>query len=153
MNQPKKVIAGSLLIVIFVLMVSLSSWYVQNEIYLGDVCSCAIPLPILIPVLASIGLLVGTLVYYMFSPSFEKAPVCKESILKLLDPTERQVMNILIENNGEAVQSRIVQLTSLSKVTVFRSLEKLKSKGIIEKKKHGKTNRIMLAEDIMRIFE
>ena len=153
MDHPKKIITGSLLIIIFVLIVSMSSWYVWNEMYFGDVCSCALPLPILIPVLASIGLLVGTLVYYIFSPGFERESVRKETILKLLNETEGKIIESLIENSGELSQTRITSMTGLSKVNVFRSLEKLVSKGIVEKEKKGKTNTIRLAEDIMKVFE
>jgi hypothetical protein len=148
MEYPKKLMTGSMVIVIFVLVVSLSSWYVWNEIYFGDVCSCAVPLPILIPVLASIGLLVGTLLYYMFSPTFEKAPVCREAILKLLDPVEREIVSCLIESGGEASQASIGKSTGMSKVRVFRCLEKLVVRGIVEKESHGKTNMVRLSQDL-----
>jgi uncharacterized membrane protein len=152
MEQPKKIIASSLLIVIFVLVVSLTSWYVQIQIESGTVCSCAIPLPILIPIIASIGLLIGTVVYYMFSPRFEKKQIDKNSVLKLLDNTEQKVMNVIIDNKGEISQARIVSLTRMPKVKVFRSLEKLRVKGIIEKENLGKTNRIKLNEEMSKIF-
>jgi len=153
MEHPKKIIAGSLLIVIFVLIVSITSWYVQNIIYSGDICSCAVPLPVLIQVLASIGMLVGTLVYYIFSPRFEKSPVEKDSVLKLLNETESKIVDTLINNNGELSQAKISSLTGLSKVKVFRSLEKLVSRDIVKKEKKGKTNVIRLAEDIMKMFK
>ena len=148
MEHPKKVIVGSMVITIFVLVVTLSSWYVWNVIYFGDVCSCVIPLPILIPVLASIGLLVGTLVYYMFSPNFDKAPLCKEAILKLLEAGEREIISVLIDSGGRASQTSLGKSTGMSKVKVFRLLEKLVSRGIVEKESHGKTNMIMLSEDL-----
>ena len=71
MKGPKKIVSGSILITIFVLIVSLTSLYVQAEIQQGSVCTCIIPLPVLIPILASIGMLVGTLVYYLFSPMID----------------------------------------------------------------------------------
>ena len=153
MEHPKKIITGALLIAIFVLVVSVSSWYVWNEMYFGDVCSCAIPLPILIPVLASVGLLTGTLVYYMFSPQFEKRRVDKDIILRMLNKSEKAVVNAIIEGGGEISQARIGQATGLSKVSVFRSLERLKQRGIIEKESMGKTNSVRLAGDIMGMIE
>ena len=152
MNHPKKIVIGSLIIVIFVLLVSMSSWYVWNEIYFGDVCSCAFPPPILITVLASIGLLVGTLTYYIFSPSFEKAPVCREAILKLFDPDERGIILTLINAGGEASQASIGKSTGLSKVKVFRYLEKLIAKGILEKERYGKTNTIRMSDDLSELL-
>jgi len=153
MNHPKKIIVGSMMIAIFILIVSMSSWYVWNEMYFGDVCSCAIPLPVLLPLLATTGMLVGTLVYYIFSPKFERKPVDREAVLRMLSGSERKIINELIENKYEISQARIGHITGMTKVSVFRSLEKLRRKGIIEKQKNGKTNTIKLNEQIMRIFE
>ena len=155
MQHSKKIIVGAMLIVIFVIIVSISSWYVWNEMYFGDVCSCAVPLPILIPVLASVGLLTGTLVYYIFSPNNadgKKSQVDRRSALRLLNGTERDIMNVLIENGGEVTQSKIGKETGLSKVVVFRSLDRLRSRGIISKEGKGKTNIIRLDDDIMNVF-
>lgn len=147
MEHSKKVVVGSLLIVIFILVVSMVTWYIQALIYLGDVCSCFIPLPIMIPVIGSVGLLIGTLVYYLFSPKFEKR-MEREIFLRLFNVTEAEIMNILIDNGGEMTQSEIVKITKIPKVRVFRSLEKLKSRGMIEKKTNGKTNKIILNGEI-----
>ena len=155
MNHQKKIIIGSILIAIFVLVVSMSSWYVWNEMYFVDVCSCAVPLPVLIPVLSSIGLLTGTLLYYIFSPnkaSPDKKSVDRHSILKLLNGAEREILNTLIEKGGELSQTAIGKETGLSKVVVFRSLEKFRLKGIIKKESKGKTNMIVLDDGIMGIF-
>jgi uncharacterized membrane protein len=147
MDHHKKIVAGSLILVLFILIVSITSWYVQNEIYTGNVCSCFIPVPILIPLLAAIGLLTGTVIYYMFSPRMERK-INKEPVLKLLDPAERKIVEALIRSKGETTQANIVRLTGLQKVKVFRSLEQLRRKGIIVKESNGKTNRIILTEDM-----
>ncbi|MHA1852955.1 MAG: helix-turn-helix transcriptional regulator [Candidatus Heimdallarchaeaceae archaeon] len=148
MESPKKIISLSLILAIFVLVVSLSSWYVQMEIISGDVCSCAIPLPVLIPILASIGLLTGTLIYYVYSPKFDKAEINSNLILKFFQGDERAVIDVLLKNGGKLSQAKIVSSTGLSKVKVFRILERLKSRGLIEKESKGKTNMIRLSEDI-----
>lgn len=153
MEQPKKVIATSMLITIFVLIVSLTALYVQTQIEYGTVCSCAIPVPVLIPLLSSIGLLLGTFIYYISSPRFEKKEADAKPLLKFLDPAEKKIMGTIIENNFETSQARIVSQTGLPKVKVFRSLEKLRLKGILEKERFGKTNKIRLSNDIRNIFE
>jgi uncharacterized membrane protein len=153
MQHQKKVIIIAMLVVIFVLLVSMSSWYVQLLIESGTVCSCAIPLPILFPIIASIGLLIGTLIYYMFSPGNQKICVDKESILMFFGNVEREIMDVIISNKGETTQARIVRLTGLPRVKVFRSLEKLRMKGIIEKESKGKTNTIRLSEGVAELLQ
>lgn len=153
MEHSKKIVTVSMIMTIFVLVVSLTALYVQAQIEAGTVCTCAIPLPVLIPLLASIGLLVGTLIYYISSPRFEKKGVDRNSVLKFLDSTEQKVVGAILNNKGEISQARIVSETGLPKVKVFRSLEKLKSKGILEKEKFGKTNKITLSDDLRNIFE
>ena len=153
MDHSKKIIVASLFIVIFVLVVTFSSWYVWNEIYFGDVCSCAVPLPILLPVVASIGLLTGTVTYYLFSPRFEKTLTNKEAVFKMLNSTEAKILKFIVDNNFEVSQAKIVQETGISKVNVFRCLEKLKRREIINKESVGKTNMVKLSDDIKAIFE
>ncbi|MCK4497364.1 MAG: hypothetical protein KAU24_04155 [Candidatus Aenigmarchaeota archaeon] len=153
MEHQKKVILIALMVVIFVLVVSLSSWYVQLIIESGMVCSCAIPLPILLPVIASVGLLIGTLIYSMYSPGIERKPIDRKSLLMFFEETEQRIMDTILSNRGEVSQARIVKLTGLPKVKVFRSLEKLKMKGIIEKESKGKTNTIRLTENVAKLFQ
>ncbi len=154
MEQHKKIVLGALIVVIFVLIVSITSWYVQIMIDTGSICSCAIPLPILVPVLASIGLLIGTVLYYLFSPVSGK---CigrgqRDAILNLLNETEKKIMYSIITNRGELSQAGIVNVTGLPKVKVFRALERLRARGIISKENMGKTNRVMLSEELKSIF-
>jgi len=158
MQHQKKIVVGSLIIAIFVLAISITSWYVQMIIEEGMFCSCVVPLPILIPVLASVGLLIGTLLYYIFSP----VPECtknntetveiRKTFLKPFDETEKKIIETIADNQGELTQASIVSLTGISKVKVFRSLEKLNFKNIITKEKKGKTNTIALASDIKKIL-
>ena len=142
-----------MLMTIFVLIVSLTALYVQAQIEYGTVCSCAIPVPVLIPLLSSIGLLLGTLIYYVYSPRFEKGGIDRNAVLKFLNPTEQKVMNVILDNRGEITQAKIVSQTGLQKVKVFRVIERLMAKGILSKEPHGKTNKIRLSDEIRGIFE
>jgi len=153
MEQSKKIIASSMVLTIFVLVVSLAALYVQVQIDAGTVCTCMIPLPVLVPLLSSIGLLVGTFVYYVSSPKFEKGGIDRNAVLKFLNPTEQKVMNVILDNRGEITQAKIVSQTGLQKVKVFRVIERLMAKGILSKEPHGRTNKITLSNEIRRIFE
>lgn len=152
MKQEKKLILGMIVLAFFVLIVSVSSLYVQLEISSGNACGCAIPLPLFIPFLASIGLFIGTLLYHFFFPK-NVVGVNKEPILKLLTPPEKEIVNKLLENEGRCLQSKLTRETNLSKVQVFRTLEELLRKGIIKKEPYGKTNTIKLDRELFELFK
>ncbi len=60
-----------------------------------------------------------------------------------LDTEERKIYNILKNNNG-LYQSDLIKETGFSKVKITRVLDKLESKGIIERRRRGMTNAIFL---------
>ncbi|MCK4730496.1 MAG: hypothetical protein KAT28_04205 [Candidatus Aenigmarchaeota archaeon] len=151
MEQEKKLILGILILSIFVFIVAASSMYVQTEISSGNVCGCAVPIPIFIPFLASIGLFIGTLLYYLFFPKHENK-IDKKIILNFFEKEEKEIMGKLIENKGSCLQSKLTRETSLSKVQVFRILENLVKKNIVNKESYGKTNTVKLNEWIIKLF-
>lgn len=67
----------------------------------------------------------------------------KES-LKNLNEDEKNIVNLVLENNGSIFQSEIVEKTGLSKVKVTRILDGLEGKGLIERKRRGMTNIILI---------
>ncbi|MCD6590578.1 MAG: winged helix-turn-helix transcriptional regulator [Candidatus Aenigmarchaeota archaeon] len=150
MNDQKKIVLAMLVISIFVLIVALSSFYVQIQIETGNICGCVIPIYLFIPLLASIGLFIGTMFYYLLSPKFEK--IEKDVILNLFDSDEKIIVETLIKNHGKATQAKITKSTGLSKVKVHRVLERLENKNVISKKKERKVNIITLNKDLLRIF-
>jgi uncharacterized membrane protein len=64
--------------------------------------------------------------------------------LEGLDNEERKIMNLLLENKGNMFQSDIIQKTNLNKVKITRILDSLESQGLIERKRRGMTNIVML---------
>jgi hypothetical protein len=52
----------------FIFAVSFSTLYAQTHIIEGTACSCTLPIPVLIPTFASLGLLIGSILYYFMSP-------------------------------------------------------------------------------------
>ena len=151
MEDSKKIISGILILSIFVLIVSVSSLYVQTEISSGNACGCVIPIPIFIPFIASIGLFIGTMVYYILSPRFNKEKIEKKTLARFLEGDERKVFYEIL-NEKEVNQAKIVKQTNLSKVKVSRIIKKLEGRGIVEKSTVGKINIIKLPEDIKKII-
>jgi uncharacterized membrane protein len=77
----------------------------------------------------------------------ELKKITKESYKKAmagLDKDERAVVEQLIETEGSAFQSELVSKTELGKVKVTRVLDKLEGKGLIERKRRGMTNIVLL---------
>ena len=75
--------------------------------------------------------------------SKKKEPVI-EMNLKNLDPREKHIMQILHREDGSIYQSDIVKETKQSKVKITRVLDKLEGKGLIERKRRGMTNIVIL---------
>jgi hypothetical protein len=154
MDSSRKIIFGILILSVFVFIISVISLYVQVTIDSGDVCGCLIPLPFFIPFIGSTGLFIGTLVFYLFSPMTEKnAKLYRKLLLSMLGDSEAIILKALADNRGELSQARLTTLTGISKVNVFRTLEKMKTRKLIEKKPHGKTNTIKLCDGFRGIIE
>ncbi len=152
MNHSKKIITATMTISIFVLVISIMSWYIQLLLDAGNICSCAIPLPILIPVTASIGLLIGTFIYYLFTPPPECRTLEKTLLRILFSGEEAEIIESLVKGDGKKSQAGIVRETGIPKVRVFRALERMRSRNIIEKEPHGKTNMISVNPEIGKLF-
>ncbi len=74
------------------------------------------------------------------------------SILKLLNFNEKKVVEKFIENKGSILQSEISKMESMTKLKTHRAVKELEKKGIVKVESSGKTNRIILAEDIKEIL-
>ena len=151
MEDSKKVILGILILSVFVLIVSVSSFYVQTEISSGNACGCSIPIPLFIPFLASIGLFMGTMIYYLLSPKFDKKKIDKNSLLNFLEGDERKVFGVVLDKK-EINQAQLVRETNLSKVKISRIIKRFENKGLIEKVSIGKINMIKLNKKISELI-
>jgi hypothetical protein len=138
----------------FIFAVSFSTLYAQTHIIEGTACSCTLPIPVLIPTFASLGLLIGSILYYFMSPKIEENKEKKIqlifSLVEMLNPEEKEIIKKLLENKGEILQSKLSR--SFGKVKTFRVLENLRKRGIIEKEPYGKTNVIKLGEKFKNIL-
>ena len=68
----------------------------------------------------------------------------KKKKLENLDEEERSVMNIVLKEEGSVFQSSLVNETKLSKVKVTRILDRLEGKKLIERKRRGMSNIVLL---------
>jgi len=103
-----------------------------------------------IPFLSLLGLLVGGLVYYMI---FQCKRADPKHTLKFLNPDERKVVAMLLENRGTVRQYELTHLPGLNKVSTSRIIASLEGRGIIRKERIGKTNRIVLDRKIYSVFQ
>jgi len=88
-------------------------------------------------------LLIG--LYFIFfgdKPIKIKNP--KKNIPDNLNADEKQILNIVMQEEGAIFQSTLVEKTGLSKVKITRILDKLEGKNLIERKRRGMTNVIIL---------
>ena len=61
-----------------------------------------------------------------------------------LDEEEKLIYNILKNKNGSAYQSDLIKETGFSKVKITRILDKLELSEILERKRRGMTNIVVL---------
>lgn len=148
MNVKKNILIGILILSIFVFIVAISTLYVQTQISNGNACGCFIPLPVFIPFVASIGLFIGTVTYYLFHPELKKKKIPKDWILDCFEGDEKSVVKKILDKDGEILQSRLVKETTFSKVKVHRILKKLENKGFIKKSSYGNTNKVEVNEKL-----
>lgn len=64
--------------------------------------------------------------------------------LENLDKNEARIMNLLLENKGSMFQSDIIEKTKLNKVKITRLLDSLEAQGLIERRRRGMTNIVIL---------
>ena len=66
------------------------------------------------------------------------------AVMRELDEEQRSVLGLVIDAGGAAVQSELVDKTGLGKVKVTRVLDALEVKGLIERRRRGMTNIVVL---------
>ena len=67
-----------------------------------------------------------------------------KKIMSNLDKEERLIFERIIEAEGTIFQSDLVDKTNFAKVKVTRVLDKLEGKGLVERKRRGMTNVVVL---------
>ncbi len=110
-----------------------------------------------IPFIAFIGLLVGTIVYYIMSDKIiQKEHTLEKNtkiILNFLTAQEKKVIETLMENDGKVQQYELSHLPNLNKLKTHRILINLEQKGVIHKEKLGKINKIVLNKELYEVLK
>lgn len=106
-----------------------------------------------VPLIASIGIAIGALIYYFMSSKAEsKEKGMKKTadvLLQFLNSDEKKVVDLLIENKGKVLQSELTRLPGMTKVKSHRIVQKLADRGVIESEHLGKTNVVKFRKEIM----
>ena len=68
------------------------------------------------------------------------------SVMKTLEPVEQEVLVRIIESGGSIFQSELVNKSGHTKVKVTRILDRLEGKDLIERKRRGMTNIVILKQ-------
>jgi len=77
----------------------------------------------------------------------EPKKITKENYQKImgnLNSDEKLILGKVIESEGMIFQSDLVSKTKFAKAKVTRILDKLEGKGLIERRRHGMTNVVIL---------
>lgn len=76
-------------------------------------------------------------------PEGEKRKL-REATLKTLKGNEKRIYQLVIDENGVMFQSELVEKSKLPKSSVSLILDRLEARGLLEKRRHGISNVIIL---------
>ena len=160
MKQDKKNLKNTILIIsiiaAFTFLVSIAYFHTQKIVKDPFTCEYRNILPILVLITSSLGVFVGSFVYYKISRNYlkEKKEYKKEAeiTLSFLGKHEKSIVQILIRHKGEIKQAQLEKLTKINKVSVHRKLKKLLEKNVITKEQSIQGNTIRLTEPFRKIF-
>ena len=91
-----------------------------------------------------LGILTLAGLYFILSKRIHKVAKERKRNNILLTAEERQIINLLKSNDNSIYQSELIKKTDKSKVQITRILDKLEAKKVIDRKRRGMTNIIML---------
>ena len=156
--KPKEGIDPLVLVLVlftfFAFVVSFTAFYTKENF--DSPCGCNLPIWVIIVAISSFGVFIGSLLYYILNKNIlREKKNTKKSIYKLLDfldNGEKAVIKVLIDNSGEAYQSKISKDAGIDKVKTSRIVKQLVNKGFIRSEKNGMTNLIILDEELKDLF-
>src|SRR3989344_1570320 len=119
---------------------------VRNSCFIqhGDVKSCEMYDSVNYQTYLALGI-VGVLVTFSLFLIFSK-PNEKKVDLSSFRPEEKQVYN-LVKENGAIFQADLIEKTGFSKARMTRIVDKLEGSSLVERKRRGMTNVVVLKED------
>ncbi len=85
----------------------------------------------------------GLFLFFKKTPEEKGATKTKRTAQKL-SGEEKKLFELIVQSNGMMYQHELVEKLTLSKVQVTRLLDRLESKGIVERRRRGMTNVVIL---------
>ncbi len=77
-------------------------------------------------------------------------PVPELTLMKLLDEDEKRMYLEVRDHGGQMYQRDLVALGTFSKAKVTRVLDRLETKGIVVRERHGMTNRVRIVGNVAK---
>lgn len=147
-------VLSAILFVVF----AVSSYYSAQ--YRGELMQFSCPLGThaftvydLIPLIVTASLVFGAGMYYLMAGRVEAKEMSMrrstDMMLRFLGDDERKVVARLLESGGKMPQAELARIGGLSKVKAHRIVKKLSARGIVKTEKHGNTNAVTLAKEVM----
>lgn len=98
----------------------------------------------IIPILFGISFLTGGVGIYFMNLTRSTSSKFKKINIEELDDEERKIYQAIVEKEGSIYQSDLIKETKFSKVKVSRILDRMELKKILERKRRGMTNIVIL---------
>lgn len=142
-NQHVGILILGMALVFFILVISFNnalSSIVNTQCTHGEMCPMHVTLKtqkVISYSLISLLIAIGAYIAFFLRGQQKKEP--KRSSIPL-SKDEKTIIALLDKEEGSAYQSDIIKHTQLSKVKISRLLDKMESKGLIERKRRGMTN-------------
>lgn len=158
-NELRNIIIAIAIIMGFLFLVSFAIFYVREN-YSAEscsvACSCKTSLPLIISLLSTLGVFVGTIMYYLLSGKFSREQKLMQAginkTLNYLSKDEKAIVKALINNGGELSQSSLGKITAMNKVKTYRVISTLEKKAVVKKEKSGMTNKVILDNELKHIY-
>lgn len=90
-----------------------------------------------------ISIIVGVSFYLIFSDKIKKILALKK-IKLAISGEEKDIYEYLVKNNKKALQSELIENLGFTKVKITRILNRLEKKGLIERRRKGLNNLVIL---------
>jgi len=158
----KRTVVGLTIIVVFSLLVFVA---VVNTIHELDASNLLSEEPnetssfmiYFMPILAFTGVGVGAVLYYVLGERMERTKSeeiteFRSALLATLGPKEGEVIQLLLEHKGAMSQYDLKKFSSFNKVQMHRLLLNMENKGLITKKKKGRTNQIAINKQLRALL-
>ncbi len=143
----------------FVFLISIAVFYSYSLLQSGDYCTCSETIPLVMIMVASLGLFVGSFAYYYLMDrivgKYKKKTGLKKALapfLGLLEAKEGALVRKLMESD-EMSQAELGRVVGLGRVQVTRILQRLEEKNFVERTKKGKVNIVALNKEVRQLLK